>query len=74
MDLYQSGDKIIRVDMPSLEMCVVTPLSDADSGVIRSKNYNVIPKASEGWDLALEIWKAAFQRYLIVGQPKPCSA
>jgi hypothetical protein len=69
---YQSGDKIIRVDMPSLDMCVVMPRSDADWGVIRSRNYDVIPKATKGWDFALEIWSAAFQRYLVVGQPKPC--
>jgi hypothetical protein len=41
-------------------------------GVIRSKNYDVILRASEGWDFALEIWKAAFQRYLVIGQPKAC--
>jgi hypothetical protein len=69
---YQSGDKIVRVDMPSLDMCVVTPRSEADWGVIRSRNYVVIPKATKGWDFALEIWSAAFQRYLVVGQPKPC--
>jgi hypothetical protein len=69
---YQSGDKITRVDMPSLDMCVVTPRSDADWGLIRSKNYDVIPKATQGWDFALEIWHAAFQRFLVVGQPKPC--
>jgi hypothetical protein len=69
---YQSGDEIVRVDMPSLDMCVVTPRSEADWGVIKSKNYDVIPKATKGWDFALEIWSAAFQRYLVVGQPKPC--
>ena len=69
---YQSGENLIRVDMPSLDMCVVTPRSEADWGVIRSKNYDVIPKPSQGWDFALEIWKVAFQRYLVVGQPKPC--
>ena len=58
--------------MPSLDMCVVTPRSSADLGVIRSKNYDVILRASEGWDFALEIWKAAFQRYLVIGQPKAC--
>jgi hypothetical protein len=69
---YQSGQKIVRVDMPSLDMCVVTPRSDADWGVIRSRNYDVIPRDSKEWNFALEIWKAAFQRYLVVGQPKPC--
>lgn len=69
---YKSGEKIIRVDMPSLDMCVVTPQSAADWGVITSKNYDLIPKASEGWNFALEIWKAAFQRYLVVGQPTAC--
>jgi hypothetical protein len=69
---YQTGEKIIRVDMPSLDMCVVTPRSDADWGLIGSRNYDVIPKATQGWDFALDIWKAAFQRYLVVGQPKPC--
>ena len=68
----QSGEKIIRVDMPSLDMCVVTPSSEADWGVIKSRNYDVIGKASRGWDFALEIWKAAFQRYMVVGQPKRC--
>jgi len=69
---YQTDDKIVRVDMPSLDMCVVTPRSDADWGVIRSGNYDVIAQASEGWEFAREIWKAAFQRYLVVGQPKAC--
>lgn len=69
---YQSGEKIIRVDMPSLDMCVVTPSSDADWGVIKSRNYDVIGKASRGWDFALQIWKAAFQRYMVVGQPRRC--
>jgi hypothetical protein len=69
---YQTGQKIIRVDVPSLDMCVVTPRSDADWGVIRSRNYDVIANATQGWDFALEIWKAAFQRYLVVGQPKAC--
>jgi len=58
--------------MPSLDMCVVTPSSEVDWGVIKSRNYDVIGKASRGWDFALEIWKAAFQRYMVVGQPKRC--
>jgi hypothetical protein len=69
---YQSNDKIIRINMPSMDMCVVTPRSSPDMGVINSRNYDVIPKASRGWEFAMEIWKAAFQRWLIVGQPKPC--
>lgn len=69
---YESGDKFVRVDMPSLDMCVVTPRSEADWGVIKSRNYDVIPKATREWDFALEVWSAAFQRYLVVGQPKPC--
>jgi hypothetical protein len=69
---YQTGEKIVRVDMPSLDMCAVTPRSSADWDVIKSKNYDVILKASKDWDFALEIWKAAFQKYMVVGQPKAC--
>jgi len=69
---YQSGDKIVRIDMPSLDMCVVTPRSAGDWGIITSKNYDIIPKASRGRGFALEIWQAAFQRYLVVGQPRAC--
>jgi hypothetical protein len=64
----------MRVDMPSLATCVVTPRSDADWGVIRSRNHDVIPKALQGWGFALENWKAAFQRYLVAGQSKACSS
>jgi hypothetical protein len=69
---FQTGEKVIRVNMPSMDMCVVTPQSRADMGVINSKNYDVIPKGTEGWDFATQVWQAAFQRWLIVGQPKPC--
>ena len=63
---YQSGEKIVRVDMPSMSMCVVTSDSGADLGVIASKEYDVIPRDLQGWDFALQIWSAAFQRYMIV--------
>jgi hypothetical protein len=69
---YQAGESIIRVNMPSLNICVVTPRSMADLALIKSGNYDVVPKATKDWDFALEIWQAAFQRYLIVGKPKPC--
>jgi hypothetical protein len=69
---FQTGEKIIRVNMPSLDMCVVTPRSEADWGVIRSRNYDVIPEASKEWDFALQIWNAAFQRYMLVGHSKAC--
>lgn len=69
---FQSDKEVIRVNMPSMDICVVTPQSIADMGVINSKNYDVIPKGTEGWDFAVQIWQAAFQRWLIVGQPKPC--
>jgi hypothetical protein len=58
--------------MPSLNICVVTPRSMADLALIKSGYYDVVPKATKDWDFALEIWQAAFQRYLIVGKPKPC--
>lgn len=70
---YQSaGGKIVRVDMPSMDMCVVTPESTTDIGVIKSQNYDVIDKSSPNWNFAQDIWKAAFQRYLIVGKPRRC--
>jgi hypothetical protein len=69
---YQAGEAIIRVNMPSLNICVVTPRSTSDLALIKSGNYAVVAKTSKDWDFALEIWQAAFQRYLIVGKPKPC--
>jgi hypothetical protein len=69
---FQTGEKVIRVNMPSMDMCIVTQQSSADMGVINSRNYDVIPKGTEGWDFATQIWQAAFQRWLSVGQPKPC--
>jgi hypothetical protein len=71
---HEGGLLPMRVDMPSLDTCVVTPRSDADWGVIRSRNHDVIPKALQGWGFALENWKAAFQRYLVAGQSKACSS
>jgi hypothetical protein len=61
---YQGKEMLVRVVMPSLEMCVVTPRSEADLGVIKSGNYDVIPK--EQWDMPMQIWQAAFQRDLLV--------
>lgn len=43
---YQSGEKIIRIDMPSMDMCVVTPQSRTDIEVINSKNYDLINRSS----------------------------
>lgn len=69
---YKSGNIIARVQMPSMDMCIVTPDSEQDPGVIRSKNYDAIKKGSDRWSFALEIWKAAFARYMIVGKPTRC--
>jgi hypothetical protein len=69
---YQSSENIVRIDMPSLDLCVVTPRSVADLDVIKSRSYVVVPTGTKDWDFALEIWQTAFRRYLIVGNPKPC--
>jgi hypothetical protein len=75
---YQSAETIVRVDMPSLDMCAVTPRSAADWRVIRSGHVSDVSKtasagkSSSDWDFVLEIWSAAFQRHLIVGKPKAC--
>jgi hypothetical protein len=69
---YQSRGEVLRVEMPSMDMCVVTPASTTDMGVINSKNYDVIDTSSPLWNLAHDIWKAAFQRYTIVGTPRRC--
>jgi hypothetical protein len=69
---YQSGSKTVRVEMPSMNMCVVTPDSERDLGVIKSRNYDSIKKGSEDWKFGIEIWKAAFARYMIVGKAIAC--
>ena len=69
---FASRSGIIKVEMPSLDSCVVTSNSQADRGVIASKNYDEIAKGSGSWDFAIEIWNAAFSRYMIVGKPKSC--
>lgn len=69
---YQSRGEVVRIDMPSMGICVVTPESTADIGVINSKNYDVIDRSSPLWNLADDICKAAFQRHMIVGTPRHC--
>ncbi len=69
---YRSGSSIVRVQMPTLDLCVVTSNSKADLSLLNTKSFSVVVKASTQWELALEIWKAAFERYMIVGQPKSC--
>jgi hypothetical protein len=69
---FRTNNNIIRVDVPFMHWCTVTLQSNADLGVIRSKNYDVIFKGSRPWNFSLEIWKAAFQRSLMLGPPKSC--
>ncbi len=69
---FQSKENTVRIDMPSMDMCVVTAESSADMSLIGSKKYDVIEKSSPDWNFAHDIWKAAYQRYLIVGEPRRC--
>jgi len=61
---YQSKQMLVRIVVPSLDLCVVTQRSEADVGLLKSGNFDVIPK--EQWSMALQIWRAAFQRDLLV--------
>jgi hypothetical protein len=61
---YQSRQMLVRVVMPSLDLCVVTQRSEADVGLLKSGDFDVIP--TDQWGMALQIWRAAFQRDLLV--------
>jgi hypothetical protein len=61
---YQSKKLLVRVVIPSLELCVVTPQSETALAVIKSGDYDVIPK--DEWNMAMQMWQTAFQRDLLV--------
>jgi len=66
------GKTIIRLTMPSLDICGVMPESKSDIDILRSKKASNIQKDSTEWDMALRIWKTAFDRYLLTGIPTRC--
>lgn len=68
----QGSKPIIRVDMPSLDMCVVTEQSRADHDLLESRHYDVVRRGSRDWNMAHEIWDTAFRRHMLVGAPKAC--
>jgi len=64
--------ELMKITMPSLDMCVITRGSERDLDLFRSGDYDQIQKNSNGWALARQIWKAAFDRYMLTGHPASC--
>jgi hypothetical protein len=72
---YVSGPPkpiIVRLTMPSMDMCVVTPESKRDMHIFEERSNHHLVKGSREWIFAEEVWQVAFKRYLLVGQPQRC--
>lgn len=70
---YESkGNNVIRVTMPSLDICVVSQSSKSDVHILENQKYSHIAKDSDDWNMALEIWREAFDRYIVSGTPTFC--
>jgi hypothetical protein len=67
---YITGKDVVRVDMPSLDMCIVTGTSTKDMDLLNKKLLEVVPRSE--WKFALQIWKTAFDKYMITGTPHSC--
>jgi hypothetical protein len=67
---YITGKAVVRVDMPSLDMCIVTGSSTKDMDLLNKKLLEVVPRSE--WKFALQIWKTAFDKYMITGTPHSC--
>lgn len=63
---------IVRIEMPTMDMCVVTPRSKRDMDISQPEASHHLIKGSPEWKLAEDIWDNAFQRHLIVGEPQRC--
>lgn len=63
---------IVRIEMPTMDMCVVTPRSKRDMDISQPEASHHLIKGSPEWKLAEDIWENAFQRHLIVGEPQRC--
>jgi hypothetical protein len=61
---------VVRVDMPSLDMCIVTPNSWKDLELGRQHRLEAVPRSQ--WGFAKQVWRAAFAKYMTVGSPRAC--
>lgn len=70
---YLLDERTIKVTMPDLDLCVVTSdSSQSDLDILRNNVASPIARSSDDWSFAEEIWKAAFQKYMVSGSPKKC--
>jgi hypothetical protein len=66
------GKTIMRVTMPSLDMCGVMQDSKSDIDILVENMAEPIIEGSSDWNMALDIWKTAFDKYMITGSPTYC--
>jgi hypothetical protein len=66
------GKTIMRITMPSLDMCGVMQDSKSDIDILNNNIDIPIEKGSDDWNMALDIWKTAFDKYMLTGSPTHC--
>lgn len=69
---YGTVDGVVRVALPSLDLCVVTQESVYDNRIFREGENAKVVEGSDDWKLATDIWAAAFERYMLNDTPAPC--
>ena len=67
---YVSHNTVARVELPSLDMCLVTTNSTADMELMRNGVLQAVPRSQRSF--AMQIWQAAFAKYITVGSPRVC--
>jgi len=67
-----TGKTVIRVTIPSLDICGVMSDSKSDIDILNSNMTSTIKKNSRDWNMALDIWQTAFDKYMLTGAPTHC--
>ena len=63
---------VVRIVMPSMDICEVTPQSKRDVDIFTARASHHLVRGSREWKFAEEAWQIAFERYLVVGRPQRC--
>lgn len=66
------GKTVIRITIPSLDLCGVMQDSKSDNDILDNNMADSIREGSDDWNMALDIWKTAFNKYMLTGTPTHC--
>lgn len=66
------GKPVIRITMPTLDLCGVMSDSKSDNDILNNNMADSISEGSDDWNMALDIWKTAFNKYMLTGTPTHC--